>query len=275
MTQRFANVFLLDNPKRVQAAAVNLAAREFGAGVEFLLRLDAHAEYPDDYAVTLIEEAIRTRAESVVVSMKTRGVGWFQRAVAAAQNSKLGTGGASHRMSVSEGRWTDHGHHALMRIDAFRNIGGYDESFSHNEDAELDFRLRQAGMRIWLTSKTFMTHYPRTSPVALFRQYVSYGAGRARTAIKHRARLRLRQMAPIAVVPITLLAAASPWNWIVAIPVTIWALGCVAYGTVLAIKSRDGALIASGAAAIIMHFGWSLGFWRTACTTLGRSRASA
>ena len=32
-----------------------------------------------------------------------------------------------------------------MRIAAFRGVGGYDESFSHNEDAELDYRLRQAG----------------------------------------------------------------------------------------------------------------------------------
>ena len=41
----------------------------------------------------------------------------------------------------AEGHWADHGHHALMRISAFRAVGGYDESFSHNEDAELDYRL--------------------------------------------------------------------------------------------------------------------------------------
>ena len=41
-----------------------------------------------------------------------------------------------------------------MRIAAFRAVGGYDESFSHNEDAELDYRLRQAGYRIWMTDKT-------------------------------------------------------------------------------------------------------------------------
>ncbi len=274
LTERFANVRLLSNPKRIQAVAVNLAVREFGADAEYLLRLDAHAEYPEDYARVLVDEAMKTGAESVVVSMKTRGIGWFQRAVATAQNSKLGTGGAFHRMPVGEGRWTDHGHHALMRIEAFRKVGGYDESFSHNEDAELDLRFGIAGMRIWLTSKTSMTHYPRGSALALFRQYVCYGAGRARTTIKHRTRLRLRQIAPISVLPITLIAAASPWHWSAVIPVAIWAPCSLGYGIILAIKSKDRAAIASGAAAMIMHFAWSLGFWRTVCMRLGRSSAS-
>ena len=50
-----------------------------------------------------------------------------------------------------------------MRVAAFRAVGGYDESFSHNEDAELDYRLRAAGYRIWMTDKTFMVYYPRAS----------------------------------------------------------------------------------------------------------------
>jgi hypothetical protein len=74
-----------------------------------------------------------------------------------------------------------------MGIAAFRAVGGYDESFSHNEDAELDFRLRQAGFRIWMTDKTVMTYYPRASVLPLFRQYLGYGRGRAKNILKHRA----------------------------------------------------------------------------------------
>ena len=94
--------------------------------------------------------------------MATMGFGAFQKATAFAQNSKLGNGGSPHRQGA-KGHWTDHGHHALMRISAFRAVGGYDESFSHNEDAELDYRLRAAGYRIWMTDKTFMVYYPRAS----------------------------------------------------------------------------------------------------------------
>ena len=85
------------------------------------------ATIPTDYCDRLVEEAAATGADSVVVSMATKGVGAFQKATAFAQNSKLGNGGSKHREGA-EGHWTDHGHHALMRVEAFRAVGGYDET---------------------------------------------------------------------------------------------------------------------------------------------------
>ena len=58
-----------------------------------------------------------------------------------------------------------------MRGSAFLEAGGSDESFTHNEDAELDLRLGKAGHRIWLTGNTFMTYYPRAAFRPLARQY--------------------------------------------------------------------------------------------------------
>ncbi|MGL5012126.1 MAG: glycosyltransferase, partial [Paracoccaceae bacterium] len=134
-------ILLIDNPGGLQSAGINLALRAFGDAAEWLLRIDAHSAYPADYCDRLLADAQRTGADSVVVSMNAVGKSALQRLIALAQNSRLGNGGAAHRNST-EGRWVDHGHHALMRIAAFRAVGGYDECFSHNEDAELDHRLR-------------------------------------------------------------------------------------------------------------------------------------
>ena len=82
----------------------------------------------------------------------------------------------------AKGHWTDHGHHALMRVAAFRAVGGYDESFSHNEDAELDYRLRAAGYRIWMTDKTFMVYYPRASVPAFSANISATAAAAPRTS---------------------------------------------------------------------------------------------
>ncbi|TIT70853.1 MAG: succinoglycan biosynthesis protein exoa, partial [Mesorhizobium sp.] len=71
-----------------------------------------------------------------------------------------------------------------MRIAAFRAVGGYDESFSHNEDAEFDHRLRQAGYRIWMSGRTQMVYYPRSTLKGLFFQYLGYGRGRANNVLK-------------------------------------------------------------------------------------------
>jgi len=250
LAAQYPNVVILGNPRRIQSSAINLAVAQFGAGIRYMIRIDAHAEYARDYCQSLIEEAEFTQAASVVVAMKTAGIGWFQRAVAAAQNSRLGNGGSAHRLPGTAGSWTDHGHHALMRIDAFLQVGGYDESFSHNEDAELDMRLLQAGFTIWLTAKTSLTYYPRSSPAALFRQYVEYGAGRARTILKHRAIPKLRQLAPAAVLPLGILALAAPFFWPAALPLAIWAMFCLGYGIVLGLKAKS---TSTAAASTLNH----------------------
>jgi len=66
-------VVLLDNPARIQSAGINLAVREHGAGHEWLLRIDAHCLYPDDYASRLLKAACAHDASAVVVPMQTVG----------------------------------------------------------------------------------------------------------------------------------------------------------------------------------------------------------
>ena len=253
-------VVLLHNKRRIQSAAINLAVGTFGEGADYLIRIDAHGGYPDDYCDRLIEEALATSADSVVVSMLTSGSGAVQKSVAAAQNSKLGTGGSKHR-HLSAGEWVDHGHHALIRISAFTAVGGYDESFSHNEDAELDYRLRQAGYRIWMSGKTQMVYYPRSSLKGLYFQYLGYGRGRAKNVLKHRMVPKLRQMIPLLVFPVVLLAALSFIHWLAAVPFLMWAAVCLGYGAVTAVRQRNPGLALIGVSAMVMHFGWSVGFW--------------
>jgi succinoglycan biosynthesis protein ExoA len=260
IAERDPRVRLIANPGRLQSAGVNLAARLLGEGRPWLVRVDAHADYPPRYASTLIAEARRTGASSVVVAMDTVGEGAFQKAVAAAQNSKLGTGGAAHR-SGGTGRWVDHGHHALFRLDAFEGVGGYDEDFSHNEDAEFDLRLSRDGGQIWLTDQVRIGYHPRSSARALAKQYFSYGKGRARTVLKHVVPLKLRQALPLAVAPAVLSLLAAPLFWPFAIPALVWAATALGYGLALAIRARDPDIALSGPAAMIMHLAWSAGFW--------------
>lgn len=266
-------VTLLANEKRIQSAGINLAVTTFGEDFDYLIRIDAHGDYPDDYCRQLIDDAERTGADSVVVAMDTVGHGLFQKATAIAQNSKLGNGGSRHREGA-EGHWIDHGHHALMRIAAFGAVGGYDESFSHNEDAELDFRLRKSGFRIWMTDKTRMTYYPRASVAPLFRQYLAYGRGRAKNLLKHRSVPKIRQMIPLSVLPVLVFALLSLVHWAALIPLGLWIAACVGYGLWMAIgqKNRYGPLAAFS--AMVMHLAWSTGFWLELLKFRGRKAVS-
>lgn len=253
-------VVVLRNPRRLQSAAINLAVETFGDRLDCLIRIDAHADYPDDFCDRLIDEAMATGADSVVVAMVTAGRGLFQSAAAAAQNSRIGNGGAKHREGAN-GQWVDHGHHALMRIAAFRAVGGYDESFGHNEDAELDHRLRAAGYRIWLTGRTCMTYYPRDTVAGLFRQYLNYGQGRARNILKHGTIPKLRQALPAIVVPAAAGSSLALFQWWAAAPLFLWIAICLGYGVVLGLGQRDPRALLVSLAVMVMHFAWSAGFW--------------
>ena len=265
-------IALMHNSKRIQAAAVNAAVRKYGGEARFLIRVDAHADYPDRYCERLLKVQTRTQADSIVVSMHTKGHNCFQRAAAAAQNSILGNGGSSHR-NDTRSCWVDHGHHALMTIDAFSAVGGYDETFSHNEDAELDARLTAAGFRIYLTGETKVAYYPRGAASALFQQYFNIGRGRARNFIRHRNGAKLRHLMLAGVAPAICLVLMAPFSVFFALPALGWALLCLGYGVILGIRLRDACASAAGIAAIAMQAGWSFGLFAGLKTEFSRADA--
>jgi succinoglycan biosynthesis protein ExoA len=271
--ERDSRVILLNNRKRI-AAAVNDAVARCGDSAEFLIRIDAHAEYPPRFCARLLDVQSETEADSVVVSMLTKGSTCFQRAAAAAQNSRLGNGGSPHR-NAPDGRWVDHGHHALMRISAYRAVGGYDESFVWNEDAELDVRLRANGFRIYLAGAMSIVYYPRGSIGDLFRQYFGYGRGRASNFLKHREMLKSRQVLPLAVVPALGLLLLVPLAPGFALPSLFWCICSIGYGIALGLIARDGCAAAAGIAAMAMHTGWALGFFRQLFTERLRTSQTA
>jgi succinoglycan biosynthesis protein ExoA len=239
---------------------VNSAVAKYGSEFDFLIRVDAHAGYPNRFCERLLNVQARTRADSIVVSMNTVGNSCFQRAAAAAQNSILGNGGALHRNVAREG-WVDHGHHALMTIRAFKAVGGYDDSFSHVEDVELDIRLRTSGFAIFLTGDVEVTYYPRRTITALFRQYRNVGCGRARNFLKHRKSVKIRHLILAGIAPALSLLLLAPFSFIFALPALSWALLCLGYGLVLGVRQRDPCAAAAGVAAIAMQIGWSVGFF--------------
>jgi succinoglycan biosynthesis protein ExoA len=257
---RDRRVVLMENPKKIQSAGVNRAVEKYGGDFDFLIRVDAHARYPTRFCERLLNVQARTRADSIVVSMRTVGRNCFQRAAATAQNSLLGNGGALHRNVALEG-WVDHGHHALMTIKAFKAVGGYDDSFSHVEDVELDIRLRAAGFAIFLTGEVELTYFPRRTMATLFQQYRNVGRGRARNFLKHRKHAKVRHLILAGVAPALSLLLLTPFSFIFALPALSWALLCLGYGLLLSVRHRDSCATAAGVAAIAMQVGWSVGFF--------------
>lgn len=251
---------LLHNPAKIQSAGINSAIARFGSGHDWFVRIDAHCLYPDSYGATLIAIAKEKRADAVVVPMVTKGSHGWQKATAIAQNSVLGTGGSAHR-HISKGQWVDHGHHALMRVDAFHRLGGYCEAMPCNEDAEFDVRQGREGLRIWLDPAAAITYFPRASLRALAVQYWRYGIGRARTVGRHKIAVKLRQLAPIAIVGSLCALPLALRHWIFALPALVWFASCLIIGVLTGFRAGDRAMgLLSGVPAMVMHVSWGAGF---------------
>ncbi|MEE9388245.1 MAG: glycosyltransferase family 2 protein [Paracoccaceae bacterium] len=261
LTQTYPNLMLIENPGRLQSAGVNAAVARFAQPRhKYLIRCDVHAIYPVDYIKTLADEIHQVGAASVVTAMDATGYAGFQMAAAWIVDTPLGSGGSAHR-GASKAHFVDHGHHAAFDLDWFRRIGGYDPSISHNEDAEYDLRLVQAGGTIWLTNRTRIAYVMRSTVQDLWQQYWNYGRGRANTLAKHAVMPRMRQIVPVAN---TVLLAVS----FVALPVSPLAMFWPALYLTLLVAVSAAAVISlrrvgglwAGPALGAMHLSWGLGF---------------
>lgn len=262
LRSEFPNLELLANPKKLQSAAINIAAREAGDGQRILVRCDAHAIYPANYVMMVADSLGQRGIASVVVPMDAVGKSCFQKANAWIVDTPLGSGGSAHR-GGRKSMFVDHGHHAGFDLKTFLQIGGYDETFSHNEDAEFDTRLRKAGGQIYLDADIRLVYLPRATVPSLARQYFNYGKGRARTLMKHGEHPKLRQLIP----PATLVAcltgfALAPLNPLALIIPGGYLAALVLASIAVAVKHKSLCGLMAGLASATMHMSWSAGFFR-------------
>jgi succinoglycan biosynthesis protein ExoA len=266
----FPNLRLVDNPHRVQAAALNRIVAECALPEHrVLVRCDAHAVYPPGYVLAVAASLGSRDAAALATAMDAVGRGCVQKAAAWVVDTRLGSGGAPHRGGRRSG-YVDHGHHAGFRLDWFRRVGGYDPRFSHNEDAELDHRLALAGGRIWLDAGIRVAYVARDSLAALARQYWRYGRGRARTVLKHRLRPRPRQTIPaVNAAGLALCLGLAPLHPAFLLGPAAY-LGLLAATSVwIALSRRSACGLWAGPALAAMHLPWGAGFlWQLAVSAM-------
>ena len=259
--ERDGRVKLLHNTKRAQSAAMNLAVARADPRSNIIIRLDAHAAYPEGFVSRVAALLEETSADSIVVRLMSQGRGCFQKAVAAMSNSRLGSGGAVHRVG-GDSRWIDHGHHAGFRRESFHRLSGYDQSFRANEDADYDFRLIRAGGRIWFTKDLEVSYFPRSTARALAQQYFRNGEGRAQNYLKNGGPLKLRQLAPAALlvgVVLSLALAPVTYGMTLGLPIAYLILTGTAV-VILAVARREACVLGGTIALPIMHLAWASGF---------------
>ncbi|MDI9468635.1 MAG: glycosyltransferase family 2 protein [Bacillota bacterium] len=150
---------LLNNPKRTVPYAMNIGIG--AARGRYIVRLDAHAHYPSNYISACIAELeAHPEADNVGGFAETRGRGERGETIALMLASPFGVGNSQFRTGGSGG-YVDTVPFGTFRRSVFRELGGYDTRLTRNQDNEMNYRIRAAGRKIWLSDRIRLTYWCR------------------------------------------------------------------------------------------------------------------
>lgn len=194
-------ITLVDNPSGRTAAGLNLALN--ASTQEIVVRVDAHAEIPDNYLALVVETLRDSGAVNVGGVMGAEGVTFFETAVAAAMCSPFGVGGSRFHIGGKPG-YVDTVYLGAFIRQAVVDAGGFDERFIRAQDWELNYRLRQNGGKIYFDPRLHVTYRPRPNLRKLAKQYFEYGRWRRVIARKYPETINYRYLAP----PLALIGTA-------------------------------------------------------------------
>lgn len=261
------SIHLLDNPAGIVPVAMNIGLRH--THNEIVIRIDGHCEIPPDYVRRCVAALDASGAACAGGLIITVGDTVRARAIALAQSSTFGVGGVAFRTGHGQPRYVDTLAFGAYRREVFQRIGGFDEELVRNQDDELNFRLIQAGGKIWLDPSIQAVYYSRSSLRKLWRQYYEYGLYKVRVIQKRGGVAAWRHLVPALFVlsllgslisgaltrrPWLTLSVAGPYG-LVNLGVSMWIC-----------RNEPLALPFTPLAFLALHFAYGLGFlaglWR-------------
>lgn len=166
-----SNIIVKDNPGKIQSCALNIVIRE-GTG-EYILRLDAHSFYPEDYLKLCLETSLRTGADNVggVFITKPGGTNYQARLVQALTTHRFGVGNAEFRLDANE-QAVDTVPYGFFKRTIFDRIGLYDERLVRAQDYEINRRIIASGGTVWLNPDIMVYYHNQSDLIKFYRKQV-------------------------------------------------------------------------------------------------------
>ncbi len=254
-------VRVLDNPARIVPTALNIGIR--AARGEVIARVDAHTTLAPDYLRRGVETLLRTGADNVGGPMRTAGGGPVAEAIARAMDSPFGIGAYFH--FAQEDRETDTVYMGMWPRKTFECVGLFDEELVRNQDDELNYRIRKAGGRVYLSVAMRSLYQNRETYRALAQQFFEYGKWKVRVLQKHPRQMSWRHFVPPAFVASSGVATAGSLFSPLCSYASLALLGAYILAVMLAagvVTKKHGLhlwpLVAW--AFVVMHWSWGSGF---------------
>lgn len=247
LARDYAQVKLVDSPTGLTSASLNLAIAQ--SSYEVVIRVDAHSQLPEGYALLAVKILNDTGSANVGGRMHAIGESSFQKAVAFGYNNRIGLGGGSYHVGGKAGA-AESVYLGCYRKSVLEELGGFSTKWVRGQDWELNQRILRAGYQVWFDPRLAVGYYPRRSWSALAKQFFTTGRWRGALTRSDVASSRLRYWLP----PL-LVVASLFWLplWFYLLTIAFYAAGT----TSLSWSSRFWLMLVLPT----MHLSWGMGFW--------------
>ena len=233
-SQMYPWINLIDNPDRIVPPALNKAI-DVSKG-DIIMRLDAHAEYPENYFSELVKQLKILNADNVGAVCITLPINdsATAQAIASVLSSKFGMGNSSFRVGAKEVCLVDTVPFGCWPRSVFKRIGKFDRELTRNQDDEFNGRLIKAGGKIYLLPHVEVKYYARDKISKVAKMFYQYGLFKPLVNKKLGAPATIRQFIPLAlvlglVIGLIISVFWPPFLWIYCSGIVIYFLLALAF----------------------------------------------
>jgi len=252
---KYQNIKLINNQYKIVPHALNIGIKESNA--DFIVRIDAHSKYSEDYFLKIIETFEKTGADIVGGPTRVAYNTDFQKAVAYAITSSLGVGDSKVH-NIEYNGYSDHVTFGAWKKEIFIEVGYFDEQLIRNQDDEFHYRAKSKGKKIYLSSEIKLWYYPRKNLSDLFKQYFQYGYYKPLVLKKVKSEIKVRHLIPSLFSLYILSLPVIYLNWLWIIPAIIYLL--LTSFTIFKSGLSKNQKLKSFLVYPAIHFGYGFGF---------------
>ena len=173
---KYPFIHLLDNPHKIVPYAMNIGIK--AAKGDTIIRLDAHAEYLDNYFsevtgyLNKLEGAENVGGVCVTLPCNKSSMAI---AIAEALSSTFGMGNSYFRTGSKDIKSVDTVPFGCFRAGLFDRIGYYDNELIRNQDDELNGRIIKNGGKIYLIPDIRIKYFARDKVKKIWNMFYQYG----------------------------------------------------------------------------------------------------
>lgn len=195
LTQRFPNLFLVDNVHQLTPFAFNLGLKK-RTDANYQQIIGARHIISSNYLLNCIK---KIESDSSVWCVGGRIINEYinekGKTIASAMSTTFGMGLGNFRTLQKSG-YTDTVTSPMYPQFVFDKIGYFDENLIRNQDDDFNFRVSQSGGKIFYDHDISLKYYVRGNFKGLWKQFFQYGYWKVYVNKKHKAVTTLRQLVP-------------------------------------------------------------------------------